>query len=448
MPIPPDDADAAAAAQPEGASVVGPPSPGDASSAPSSGRRERPTRRRRWRRVLLIVLAAAAVVAALAVVVAVVVLHRAQPAQPGAFYTAPAPLPEGPPGTIIRTEPIHGFPHSARAWRVLYKSTSYDGRPTAVSGMVVVPDSAAPAGGRNVLAYAHGTVGVAPNCAPSLLGAKFVPWVAGIAQFIAAGDVIAMTDYQGLGTPGPHPYLVGRSEAIGVLDSVRAAHNLAEAQAGTTFAVWGESQGGHASLFTGELAASYAPELKLVGVAAAEPATDLRELFRIGAGTTFGDVLAAYALRAWEQVYEAPSLEQVVTPAARPVVRQVNRYCIQNTKQQLAVLPAATILKLTFLSQPPWDTEPWKTVAQQNTPGAASPDAPLFITQGDADKIVSPAVTAAFVQRLCDQGETVAFHSYPGEGHITTPAVSVPDLVPWVADRFAGKPAPSTCAAR
>ena len=41
----------------------------------------------------------------------------------------------------------------------------------------------------------------------------------------------------------------------------------------------GHSQGGHASLYTGELAASHAPDLKLVGVAAAAAATYLIELF-------------------------------------------------------------------------------------------------------------------------------------------------------------------------
>ena len=69
-----------------------------------------------------------------------------------------------------------------------------------------------------------------------------------------AGYVIAATDYQGLGTRGPHPYLVGESEGVGALDSVRAARNLEEADASADFVVWGESQGGQASLFTGQLA--------------------------------------------------------------------------------------------------------------------------------------------------------------------------------------------------
>ena len=100
------------------------------------------------------------------------------------------------------------------------------------------------------------------------------------------GFVIAATDYAGLGGQGMHPYLIGLSEARAVLDSVRAARQLPDAAAGDRFAVWGHSQGGHAALFTGEQAASYAPELKLVGVAAAAPATYLGELFRADRGSS------------------------------------------------------------------------------------------------------------------------------------------------------------------
>ena len=73
--------------------------------------------------------------------------------------------------------------------------------------------------------------------------------MAGLRQLIEQGAVVAATDYPGLGTTGPHPYLVGDSEARAVIDSVRAAHNLPGAETGNSFAVWGHSQGGQASLF-------------------------------------------------------------------------------------------------------------------------------------------------------------------------------------------------------
>jgi uncharacterized membrane protein HdeD (DUF308 family) len=158
----------------------------------------------RWLRLtgtvagLLLALAGAAISAA---------IDRAAPAAPGAFYRAPSPLPAGPPGTIIRTQVVKGFQPGATAYRVLCNSTGYEGTPTAVSGLIIVPDDAAPAGGRRVLAYTHGTTGVASNCAPSLVTEQVEqPLLAeGGAAFLAAGYVIAASDYQGLGTRGTPP---------------------------------------------------------------------------------------------------------------------------------------------------------------------------------------------------------------------------------------------------
>lgn len=193
-------------------------------------------RRRRGRLTRTIALALATLVA-LVIVVVVVVVRRAQPPHPGSFYSAPLPLPSGPPGALIRSEPLAHLPAGAQGWKILYLSTSYTGKPTAISGVVIVPITPAPHGGRRVLAAAHETVGVASGCAPSLQGAAHDYFIPGLPLFLKAGYAVVATDYQGLGTPGPHPYLVGKAEALAVLDSVRAAHHLAQAGAGTTFAV-------------------------------------------------------------------------------------------------------------------------------------------------------------------------------------------------------------------
>jgi len=84
-----------------------------------------------------------------------------------------------------------------------------------------------------VIAFTHGTVGVATNCSPSLQGPDALGVYEGLDELLAAGYVLAAIDYQGLGTPGPHPCLVGRAEGMNALDSVRAAHELAQAHAGT-----------------------------------------------------------------------------------------------------------------------------------------------------------------------------------------------------------------------
>src|SRR6185503_13328028 len=145
--------------------------------------------------------------------------------EPDAFSLPPDPLPAGAPGTILRSEVItEGLPDGAKATKVLYLSTGLQGEPIAVSGVVLEPTAAAPAGGRPIVAWAHGTTGVADRCAPSV--ADRPDEYPGIDSFLDAGYVVAASYYPGLGTPGMLPYLVGISEGRAVLDSVRAGQEL------------------------------------------------------------------------------------------------------------------------------------------------------------------------------------------------------------------------------
>lgn len=401
-----------------------------------------------WRSRGRILLIGCVGLAVIAIAVAVLALRGGQPDDPpGAFYTPPSPLPAGPPGAVLRQEPVEPPPPGGRAWRVLYLTSDVDGRPAAASGLVLAPTGAAPPGGRDLVAIPPGTVGVAARCGVSLLGARYWPRIDGLAAFLAAGDVVVVPDYPGLGTPGPHPYLVGPSEAASTLDLVRAARALAPAQAGDRLVVWGASQGGHAALFTGQRAASYAPDLRLVGVAASSPATDLVELFVANRETALGRVLSALTLASWSRVYPELALGDVVSPAARPVVRQMATYCIQDRRQVIAPAALSLVLRVRYLRRLPWETEPWRGLLRRNTPGAAPIPAPVLITQGGADGLVRPGVTAAFARRLCAGGATLAYRVQPGVTHFAAGPAAAGEVARWAADRFAGRPAPDTCAA-
>jgi len=373
-----------------------------------------------------------------------VALHDRDAPHPGPFYAAPRPLPPGPPGTLIREEPVRRVYPGTKAYRILYKSTGFDGRPTAVSGLVIVPDGAPPRGGRKVIAFTHGTVGVASGCAPSLQPSQTSQVIEGLGAFIAAGDVVVATDYQGLGTPGPHPYLIGRPEGMDALDSVRAAHHLHDAHAGVEFALWGHSQGGQAALFAAQLAGSYAPGLRLVGVAAGAPVPNLIDLFKINSRTTIGKILIAMAMSSWERLYGAARLQHVLTPIARAAVASIAQQCLYG-RELLAGLPSALLLNLTFAHRPPWNTEPWRTIAQQNAPGQTPIDVPVLITQGGSDQIVPAHLTARLAREMCGRGDVVQERVYPSVGHLEAGIVASPDVASWVAARFARRSAPSSC---
>src|ERR1700722_3581362 len=264
------------------------------------------------------------------------------------FYQASQRELAGPPGTIIRSEPMLFAPAGAQAYRVLYRSTGLSGEPIAVSGVIVVPPGPAPAGGRPIVAWAHPTTGVVPHCAPSL--AIFVfQQMAGLRELIEQGAVVAATDYPGLGTAGPHPYLVGDSEARAVIDSVRAARSLPGVGDGNSFAVWGHSQGGQASLYTGLIAKTYAPELRLVGVAAAAPATSLVTLMGDDFKSAGGKNLTAMTLWSWSRVYGAP-IDKVVVPEAMPTVDRLANECIESIFDILERQSAKKPLEQNFLS--------------------------------------------------------------------------------------------------
>jgi acetyl esterase/lipase len=360
------------------------------------------------------------------------------------FYQASQAEIAGPPGSIIRQEPMRGAPDGAAAYRVLYRSTNPEGGPIAVSGVIIVPTGPAPEGGRPIVAWAHPTTGIVPRCAPSL--AIFIfQQIAGSREMVERGYAIAATDYPGLGTPGPHPYLVGNSEARAVIDSVRAAQMLPDVGNSNRYAVWGHSQGGQAALFTGLISKSYAPELRLVGVAAAAPATDLATLMTDDMSTSGGRNLTAMTVWSWARVFGAPT-DSVVAPAAMPTVDRLATECIESIYDILMRDRTSKPLAQDFLTVAnPATVEPWRTLLARNTPGVLPRAIPIFLAQGSTDGLVRPQVTAAYMQRLCRAGSRVRMLVMANVNHGFAGRDSAAAAVGWIGDRFAGRPAPSDC---
>jgi acetyl esterase/lipase len=350
------------------------------------------------------------------------------------------------PGNLVSAEAMAGAPEGARAYRILYWSTGLDGRPVEVSGVVIAPAGSTPPGGRPIVAWAHPTTGVVSRCAPSLARAFFAS-IQGLRAMLGRGYIVAATDYPGLGTPEVHPYLVGTIEAHAVLDSVRAARAIPEAAAGARFAVWGHSQGGQAALFTGLEAAHYAPELKLVGVAAAAPATDLGALMSDDLGTGGGNNITAMTLWSWARVYGAP-MDTVISPQAEPVIDRLTELCIERWFDVFSRHGPTQALEKSFLRVNNLaEEEPWRRLLEENSPGPLPADIPVFLAQGSADGLVRPAITKAYRARLCRNGNRVEFLLMPGVGHAFIARDVADAAVAWMAARFAGEPAPTNCRA-
>ncbi|QFY63394.1 alpha/beta fold hydrolase (plasmid) [Rhizobium grahamii] len=350
----------------------------------------------------------------------------------------------GRPGSIIRSEPMPFAPEGASAFRILYRSLGLQGEPIAVSGILIKPDTGVDEG-RPVVAWAHPTSGVATVCAPSLSRGVYRQ-IQGLEQMLQQGFAVVATDYPGLGGPGTHPYLIGDSEGRAVLDSVRAARELLDQRDQTRFSVWGHSQGGQAALYAGVMAGSYAPELKLVGIAAAAPATDLPTLMRDDFASSGGKGLTAFTLWSWSRVFDI-DLGTIVKPDAVRTMDTLAGGCIETIFDLLERRIEERPLSKDFLTITDLGAaEPWDRILKQNVPGVLPRNIPVFVAQGLADGIVRPAVTVSYVRQLCTNGSEVDFVALPKVGHGFIARDTAPAAVQWMSGRFAGAAAPNTCA--
>lgn len=360
---------------------------------------------------------------------------------------APAPDPsqaeaETGPGSIVSADPVGAPPRGTKGWRILYRSETVQGAPTTVSGLLFVPDPLPPGRPLPVLALAHGTTGLADRCAPSRIVAEGGRSEAhGLPPDVLANHVVVATDYEGLGTPGVHPYLVALSSGRSVLDSIRAAQRFTEAgtSRGSPGLVWGHSQGGGAALVAGELAPTYAPDANVVGVAAGAPASELKLLSAaVSSSPFFGFVIMAAA--GFAAAYPDLDLDLVLTPAGREAVAEAAEQCAPDTIAAFAGKEAAAYLKVD-----PGATEPYASLLEENSPGFRSTTVPVLLYHGEADEIVPAVASKLVLDRYCRNGTVASRRTYPGERHASVIARATPDITAFLADRLAGKPAPRDC---
>jgi pimeloyl-ACP methyl ester carboxylesterase len=230
-----------------------------------------------------------------------------------------------------------------------------------------------------------------------------------------------------------------------VIDSVRVAAQLPGAGGGHKFVVWGHSQGGHASLFTGIIAKAYAPELDLLGVAAAAPATDLVTLMNEDIDSVGGKNITAMTLWSWQRVFDA-NMDKVVDRRAIPAIDQLAQECIEGPFDLKNRQRTEQPLEQYFLTtKHPSDIEPWHTLLAQNSPGASPPEIPVFLAQGTDDVIIHPDVTKAFAATLCKAGSKVRLLSMPNIGHGWAAQASTEAMLGWTSNRFARKAVPNDC---
>lgn len=379
---------------------------------------------------------------------------RGQPstavASPTIETSSPAPPIGDERGDIVSREPFPDITgaitdRGAAVTKVTYRSTSgVDGSGTEVVATVFTPAGPPPPpGGWPVVTVGHGTTGITDECAPSssptLLGTAST-----VGQLLDRGYVVAVSDYEGLGTEGPHPYLEPATAAYNLIDAVRAARNVVPA-ASTRWAALGSSQGGQASWSAAEHADDYGDGLEFVGSANLSPAADLSGIVHVD---------DAEELTLPQKMFLPYLLEglQVLHPEMDPTA-YMRGALMENPDTVLSCVGALLTEKWNVATQlRPQDTVPrtptdalqmrtWlQEIALPREPAAG----PQLVVVGAEDNLILPEWTEHAVQKACAGGDVIDFRIRVGEGH--SDARAVPGAVEWVADRFAGVPANNTCA--
>ncbi|KAB2381860.1 lipase family protein [Actinomadura montaniterrae] len=394
-----------------------------------SGRKPTP-----WRRLAV---AAAAVIAAAAPGLAV----------PGTAQARQQSAPAARPGDLISAEPSSfrlppGIPTLTNAWKVLYRSTDVNGKPDEVSGTVIVPDDGR-TGTRPLLTYAVGTVGMGDQCAPSVNFPKGTSIEAGqINAALQRGWAVAVTDYQGLGTPGDHTYLVGRPEGTAVLDAARAAQRLPEARhAGVTadspVAVMGYSQGGHAGAWAAELARTYAPDLRIKGIASGGVPADELKGAAGGGGVAGLELMVAIG---HDAAYPGLGLDGYLNDEGRAVVAELRGGCVLDNA--LATF-GKSLDELTV--RDPLASPDWQERLAADRLGTRAPGYPVYLYHGTADEIVSYGLVEQLRSDWCSRGNVVQWQPVPLANHAAAAVAGGTPALDWLAARIAGQPAQGNC---
>ncbi len=356
------------------------------------------------------------------------------------FYTPPKTLPKGTHGTPVWQRKLTGkavLKGASRNTLLLYRSQSVGGKTTVVSGTVAVPKGKAPKAGWPVVSWAHGTVGIADRCAPSRTGSPGNYDSPLLQRWLKAGYAVVRTDYEGLGTPGEHPYLIGDSEGRSVLDMVRAARGL-DASIGKRVVVAGHSQGGQAALFAGSLARRWTPELDVRGTLAFAPVSHLAEqgeLLRALTAPSNLSGLAAMIVRGIDIAHPDLGVGGMLSDKAKALYPQIGERCLGELSRPDSfggVAPAE-------LFRPEANLQPMiAALGTDDDPERLTVRGPVLIEQGLADTTVFPNFTNDLVTEFKNRGLNITYRTHDGVDHggVVTNAAVAGDAFDWVENRF------------
>ncbi|WP_353431603.1 lipase family protein [Polynucleobacter sp. MWH-UH23A] len=407
----------------------------------------------------------------------------ADPPVPAFYASVMKMAPEGKLGQVIKQEKIATSIKGAIAWRIAYISSDVFGRKTISTGLVVAPAGPAPAEGRPVMTWAHGTTGSAQNCGPSQVLDPAVPlneyflvggnsWtdygIPALEEFLKEGYVLVATDYQGLGGGGRHQYSVTATNGMDTINAARAAASMKETGANKKTLVYGWSQGGGATIALAGMpdyikqTGTAADNLQVLGFVALAPqdisifappgkldqsAADkfIQELQKMFLDSIFNFTHATMFYWGTQAAFPNLKLTDIFTEEGAKVANEIySNKCMHVASDTFNFNYSTSYTSL--LKQKPVNTLAWAEAMVKGGVPVVKPVAPVQIYFGTKDTAVPPLMHKLYQDQTCKLGGNVGRMQLPGEqSHFTTPGSSKPFYISWVKDRVAGKPLANAC---
>ncbi len=342
----------------------------------------------------------------------------------GGGDAASVTVPNRDPGTVVTTMPLDVDSESvAASRRIVYASRDAHDRPTVVSGAVLEPVAEWTGDGpRPLLVIAPGTQGMSDNCSPSMTMHFGTAPPPPARHFLDLGWAVAVTDYEGLGTPGPHTYLVREAQGNAVLDMATATIDLlggniggfgGDADSGTPVAVFGFSQGGAAAAAAAEMAADHSPAVNLRAVYAGGVPADLESTAEHIDGSSLAGAMG-YAMNGLISAYPeiTDDVDAVLSDEGRRFLDVTSTQCVGATLAEWGRSDSSDFTAdgrtLAEHLGAGASGELRDAVAKQRL-GTVAPEMPVFVTHNELDDVIPVTGARRLVRDWCDGGANVTY---------------------------------------
>lgn len=366
------------------------------------------------------------------------------------FYDPPQGFQHAEPGTVLRSRDVEVaflglIPQKFTATQLLYRTSDMHGRPEATVTTVIAPAERGPEQVCPMVSYQCAIDAVTSRCFPSYALRRRSMAAGALAQFeflliaaaLAEGWAVSVPDHEGRAGAWGTPHEPGYR----ILDGLRAA--LATEKLGLSpeapIGLWGYSGGGLATAWGAEMAASYAPELNIVGAVLGSPVADLGSAFRRLNGGVFSG-LPAMVVAALSHAY--PDLDRVIqehaTDAGKAMLLRAEKMTTAHAVLRFFGMDMGKLVDRPL--EQILGTPEVQTVFDSIKLGTTVPTPPVLIVQAVHDPIVSVDDIDELSDTYESGGASVTYHRDAFSEHLSLHPLSAPMTLRWLTDRFAGKP--------